>query len=242
MIELLVVCEGRADFEHGTALAERVCAEAAGEAPLPPLQWRPHEGEPFIACGGLSDVHRRLGIRFPHGHFRGDPGSPDAQAVRNAINVVRHLRKRDRKEIGLLFLRDVDHQPERIEGFEQARAATAGLDESLVVIGGHPEPSREAWILAGFIPETLDEHRALDEVRRETGVSPCEKSHTLGGRSSPPHRAIKHVVHRLTKGDRLREERCWREAPLELLRKRGDQNGLRAYLADVSQRLGSTIG
>jgi hypothetical protein len=46
-------------------------------------------------------------------------------------------------------------------------------------------------------------------------------------------RVLKHLVH----GDPDREANCWKETPLQILRSRGVQTGLREYLEEVEERL-----
>jgi hypothetical protein len=52
----------------------------------------------------------------------------------------------------------------------------------------------------------------------------------------------KRVLRQLAQNDRGRERRCWSEDSLTVLRQRGDDNGLAAYLQEVRDLLAPLIG
>jgi hypothetical protein len=137
----------------------------------------------------------------------------------------------------VLMVRDMDHQPERRQGLEQARAFAE--KNGVVVLLATPDPKREAWVLAGFEPQDERERGLLAELRRELAFCPCEEPQRLRGRSSlgEATRDIKAVLGRLTQDSWEREAACWRDAPLDFLERRGTDTGLSEYLEELRERL-----
>ena len=115
----------------------------------------------------------------------------------------------------------------------------------LAIIIGTPDRMREAWVLNGFIPSNKDEERILQEITTQLTFNPCEESHRLRSNSlTEPDRLRnpKVVVEKLTGGRMEREQQCWEETSLELLRKNGVETGLTAYIDEIEERLIPIIG
>jgi hypothetical protein len=95
-----------------------------------------------------------------------------------------------------------------------------------------PHPEIEAWLLAGFEPETDAGREALAEERRTLGFDPREQASRLNPkRTSTPEgedvkKSTKRILEKLVSKDGASFERCWRDAPLERLRARGAATGL----------------
>jgi hypothetical protein len=123
---------------------------------------------------------------------------------------------------------------------EAARAefCSAGNEPSFRVVIGVAHPEREAWILAGFEPRTIDEVSRLERLRAELGFSPCERGELLTSARETQKRDAKRVLAHLTGGDQDRGRRCLQEAALDTLRARGEAIGLRAFLTELQERLG----
>jgi hypothetical protein len=171
-----------------------------------------------------------LGIHV-RGHFDDKPGEPDAKAARRAIAYVR---KRFDPVDAILLIRDLDDQPQRRQGLEQARDAS----QHVTVVIGAANAERECWVLSGFVPETDEETEKLESERQALGFHPCEQSHCLtAGKNDRAKRSPKRVLAILTAGNRERERRCWVDTRLTVLRDRGQQNGLADYLKDAKDRL-----
>ena len=133
------------------------------------------------------------------------------------------------------FKNHADTQTERKAGMEEARAE---VDEDvLTVVIGAAKPKREAWVLNGFEPETTGEETLLGELQRELDFNPCEWAERLTAKRNTAKRNAKRVLKVLTGDSYAREQACWRETSLELLKKRGEKTGLRDYLEDVKARL-----
>jgi hypothetical protein len=251
-VKLVLFCEAAADFRTASALVDRVLGEHGPDwvralVPSDPQvmlgvrEWLSDgEGREYFDLHRIDDYKRSLqNVRFPHGHFDGKPGAAGALMARNAFFLVRERAKRDpaREVDAVVLVWDMDAQPvERRAGLKQAREAALPWAPFAIVLGC-PDRMREAWVLAGFEPESKEEHARLEELRKELGFSPCHEGHRLSGLDEDRRRQPKNVVDRLTDEDFEREERCWREAPLDRLRERGAYNGLGTFLDEVKDRL-----
>lgn len=225
--QFVVVYEATADFTTATELADRVLIEQVPwldealldtqrrwireESPDRPFTWK-----------SIPERAREAGIHV-RGHFAGEPGLPDARAARRAIAYILH-RMHDIDAI--VLIRDADNQSERVAGLEQARREHAS--ECQIVLGV-AVCARECWVICGFLAGDESERRQLASQRQLLGTDPSLRSE---GISRP-----KRVLQSLTGGDWDRERACWTVTPLALLRERGGQNGLAAYLGEVEGRL-----
>ena len=124
-----------------------------------------------------------------------------------------------------------------MEGLEQGRrcgeVAAAGAD----FVVGLARPKREAWVLAGFEPESEDERERLKTLGQELGFDPTRKPERLDAGDETAKRSAKRALKSLSGGDHEREASCWRETPLEVLRERGQACGLAAFLSEVDEHL-----
>jgi hypothetical protein len=166
------------------------------------------------------------------GHFDGSPGLPDAQAARRAIAYVRRCFN---AVDAILLIRDMDDQPERRGGLEQARAS-ASSNAKIVI--GVAIVERESWILSGFDPENDDEHARLNAESQSLGFNPCLRPQELTAcKDDAAKRSPKRVLAALTDGDWDRQRKCWMATSLAVLEARGQGNGLKDYLGEVRDRL-----
>jgi hypothetical protein len=243
---VLIVAEASADREAAHALARRVlCEEHAwldgllGDGPPEPdgrpTDVCPWQGvgptEPLLKWTDVGEEARRRGVRA-HGHFGGEPGAPDAQAARKALLIAAELTPRP---AAVVLSRDLDDQPERARGFEQARQVSAWPFAVVVALAN---PMRECWVLAGFAPENEAEEAALAELRQQLGHDPRERAHELAAKDKAAARSPKRVLKALIQGREGRELRCLLGAELETLRARGEGSGLKDYLDEVRGHLG----
>jgi len=232
----VVVYEAQADFTTATDLADRVLVakvdwldvtlldsqrEWTSEAPTGSrLTWK-----------GIASHARELGIRV-RGFFDGRPGLPDAQAARRAIAYVRRCFN---AVDAILLIRDMDDQPERRGGLEQARASTSS---NAKIVIGVAIVERESWILSGFDPENDEEHARLNAESQSLGFNPCLRPQELTAcKDDAAKRSPKRVLAALTDGDWNRQRKCWMATSLAVLEARGQGNGLKDYLGEVRDRL-----
>jgi hypothetical protein len=242
MIEFVVIVESSADARTATKLADRILVEKI-EWLEPELlqhlfQWSGLEAGTDNSCWkNIDDITKRLSdqFKFPtirsNGKFKTDGQS--AYKIMKLISFLQYKQKRDIKAV--IFMRDLDNQPERREHIEQARSEQIDPQRKLAIIIGTPDRMREAWVLNGFIPSNQEEERILQEITTQLTFNPCQESHRL--RSTDRIRNPKVVVEKLTGGRMEREQQCWEETDLEHLRKNGVHTGLTAYIDEIEERL-----
>jgi hypothetical protein len=164
----------------------------------------------------------------------GQPGGADLAQARKAILLHVLMREQDDAP-ALLRIRDTDAERHSRRDFEQARRQPETPERLAVVIGVAP-PKREAWVLNGFDPEDDDEEERLEDLRQEIGCDPRTEANTLTASSTSAPNNAKRVLGELVQSD-AREQRCWTETDVSVLRKRGRETGLTAYLKEIKDRL-----
>lgn len=163
----------------------------------------------------------------------------DGAIALQVLQLVSLLQK-DRPIKAVLLIRDLDNQPERRVGLEQAREEFRQRSSPLVTILGTADSKREAWVLNGFEPQNDNEEAILAELRKALGFDPLLEAHRLrfvAREGAERIRNVKVVVERLTDNNNEREAQCWTETALPLLRQRGVHTGLSAYLQEVEEQL-----
>lgn len=236
MIEALVLCEARADFETATHLARRVLEEGALTVAFESvLRWRGVEpGTSYTPLSKLKKAVKATGLKLPRylGHVKGQPKKSDAAIALRGVQIARLS-----LISVLLFVRDLDSSPQRLQGIEQAREEAG--DTEIEMILATPDPEREAWVLNGFVARSAAEENAFAKEMKQLGFDPCVESHRLRGdvRRGQEKRDIKKLVERLTGGDRDREKACGEVTPLALLEERGRTSRLADYLVEIKSRL-----
>jgi hypothetical protein len=232
----VVVYEAPADFATATELADRVLMAEIGwidETLLDSQRlWigKDHEGS-LLTWKSVPGRARDLEIRV-RGHFNGEPGLPDARAARRAIAYVL---SRFETVDAILLIRDMDDQSERREGLEQGRSVYSSATRIII---GLAVTERECWVISGFDPGDDDETKRLEDERQNLGFDPCECSHELTAcKNDQAKRSPKRVLSVLTGGSGERQRRCWQEAPLPELERRGQGNGLSEYFKEIRSLL-----
>jgi hypothetical protein len=235
-LSLALICDARADGEIASALAERVIRAHAHwieETNVSDyLCWRGlSSAESFLCWTNVSDLAAEHGIRA-HGFFAGEVGKPEAVLARKALALLDQVGERPLD--GIVLIRDSENKPERWDGFEQARST---VKLPLPVIIGVAHSKRECWVLVGYVPADDAECERLKELREELSFDPCLEPTRLNDRGEGEPRSAKRVLRHLTEGNREREAACWLSTALEVLRERGEDCGLTAYLIEVEQLL-----
>jgi hypothetical protein len=240
-VRFAVVYEADADFQTATELADRVLEESIEWLDEDLLanqrEWlaKTASGE-HLTWKNVKRLAREAGIRV-HGYFDGEPGLPDAAAARRAILfLLRSIADLN----AIVLIRDQDDEPERRGGLEQAR----NQDHSeMVIVVGLAIVERECWVVSGFEPQDEEESSRLETEKKRLGFDPRLRNHELTAcKNDQAIHSPKRVLRELTRDDRPREWRCWRETSLDVLRQRGEENGLAAYLHEVRDRLAPLIG
>ncbi len=250
MIEFVVIVESSADAQTATKLAERVLVEKVSwlEDLLPNLfQWSGLKEETEHSCwkdiGKIIEQAKESGLPVPKvlGHSKNGRLKADGAAAMKILTLIRLLHhKKERQIRAVLLIRDLDNQPERKQGIEQARLEDINRQPKLEIVIGAADRMREAWILNGFIPLDSKETEILEEIGTELSFDPCKEAHRLRSNSLEEPDRIRNpkvVVEKLTRGNQLRQQQCWEETVLTVLRQRGINTGLTAYLDEIEQRL-----
>jgi hypothetical protein len=251
MPEFCLIVEDRADAEIAAHLAERVLVEKLDWLEASHVEhiftWSGLEEiteySQWLDMGRIIEQFKQRGLRIPKylGHGRDGSFKADGAISMKALHLVEALRhKMNRPIAAVCLIRDVDNQPERRIGLEQARGEHAERQPDLIIVIGTPNRNREAWVLNGFVPSSSEEIQSLEDMTRKLGFHPCEEAHRLRSNSfAEPERLRnpKVALESLTGGDRSRERQCWEETDLNRLRFIGTHTGLADYLREVEQRL-----
>lgn len=253
MLEFVVVGEAAADARIACDLIDRLIAEEGPDwireqeldyflRELLPWMRRWSGLKPDQSYSTWRDV-RQLGQDYPELTFLRRPSAPgkplehlpDYVPVRKAILLTGILRRGHFPD-ALILIRDLDSQPERRSGMIKARDEETA---KLIVILATPNPKREAWVLNGFVCASKREQEELEAIRQEINFDPCLQAERLryASQTSRAERNPKEILHRLTDGEREREERCWTDTPLAILRKRGEETLLKDFLDEAGSAL-----
>ncbi len=255
MIEFVVIVESNADARTATKLADRTLVQKIDWLDPEMLQhlyqWSGLEAGTDHSCWKninqiIDNFQESLGFRPPRylGHRKDGALKADGAAAIKILNLVRFIQK-TRNIKAILFIRDLDNQPERREGIEQARSEHIDRQPKLAIIIGTADRMREAWILNGFIPSNQEEKLILQKIATELTFNPCDEPHKLRSNSWEKPDRIRNpkvVIEKLTGGKMEREQQCWEETNLEHLRKKGVDTGLTAYICEIEERLIPIIG
>jgi hypothetical protein len=255
MIEFIVIVESPADAQTATKLAERVLLEKIGwlEPELLPslFRWSGLDAGTDHSCWkdtkDIIDRAKKSGIPIPkyRGHGKTGPLKADGAAADKVLKLTDSLhRKKNRQIKAVLLIRDLDNQPDRRRGLEQAREEHCDRQPTIEIVIGTADRMREAWVLNGFIPTDSAEKKILVEIIKQLSFDPCKEAHRLRSTSFEEplrNRNPKIVVDKLTKNDSSREQQCWEETELAHLHTTGIKTGLTAYLKEIEQRIAPII-
>jgi len=252
MVEFIVIGESRADADIATKLAERILLEKIdwlAEYLQYSFYWSGLQENTEHSCWRdiekiIDNFQQTSPFRIPK-YKRSretqarEPLKPDAARAIKVLNLVLFLQRR-REIKAVVFIRDLDNQPERREGLEQARLQQLNKNPKLEIILGTANGKREAWVLNGFIALSEEEERILAEIKTELNFDPCLESHRLRSTSNQEPERIrnpKFAIARLTGKDWERECKCWEKTDLQILRDRGGETGLTEYINEIEVRL-----
>jgi hypothetical protein len=243
VLSFAVVCEAKADKDTACGLADCVFRSKLGVSQDVMAQQRIWRGldasTEFLKWTDIKGLVRERLSRLPghlfHGHFGGQPASPDAHIGRRALLLLAHAAE---PAAGVFLIRDDDRDKERRKGLEQAREEAVtkrGMRAAIVI--GLAHPMREAWVLAGYEPQNDNERTGLKELRQETGFQPHEAAQNLTAKHDHDQNSAKRVLRKLTGGNQEREAKCWENPDLAKLKTRGAGTGLAEYLHEVEERI-----
>lgn len=236
-MHLIVIVEGRTDARTACDLADRVLVERgpfwldASTRDVMRAWSGLAENTKYTTWSDVKQLAKEHGVRNLGFLSTGKPGGIDSAQGRKAI-ILHNRLTRDRNAPALLLIRDLDNQPERRHGLEQARNEPES--EDLTVVIGVANPEREAWVLNGFEPASQDEADRLAELQDELSFDPCTEAERLRG-SRGERRSAKRVLDVLTSGSTARETQCWQTTDLAVLEERGQATGLSDYLDEIEE-------
>jgi hypothetical protein len=176
MIEVVVIVESRMDAVTAKKLAERVLVEKIDWLEEDNLQhlfkWTGLESGTEHSCwkdiNDIIDRAEKDGIPKPRylGHGKTGKLRADGAAALKILKLSKLLYHKKKREIAaVVFIRDVDNQPERKQGIEQARLEHTEDRPCAEVIIGVADRMREAWILNGFTPLNVAEKQTLSQIK-----------------------------------------------------------------------------
>jgi hypothetical protein len=234
---LLIVCEAEADFHTASGLVDRVICDRVDWIDLDVIgsyrTWRGADDErSFLTWTEAAARARMIGSfgAAALGHFDGRPGEAYATRARRTLLLLQALRI---PLDGVVLLIDDDREVERRSGLEQARASSP---LTCPVVLGVAHLKRACWALAGFDPTDEHEQARLDQALGELTFDPRLHPERLTAKGDGEPRSAKRVLRFLVDGAE-READCWLRAALEVLRTRGQNTGLTAFLDEVEGRL-----
>lgn len=247
---LLVVCESPYDFDicaryidrtieaHGPVWATeylnaaRVYIDTTSDVP----------SETFVRWGNIGKVTNKLTERDkyrkeiiqtkPFG--AGFPKHPYCIYFERFVNAV-FFADDSQKPDAIILLLDADNDENRRDGLLSLNTHYQKFGTPIVI--GVPDPETECWELAGFEHELTDEEaKRIDDVGKDLdGVHPIRQSHRLRAAKASDVRHPKNVLSRLTCNDSSRRKQC-HDAPFDLLKRNGRDNGLSDFLDRLSTR------
>jgi hypothetical protein len=176
MIEFVVIVESNADARTATKLADRILVQKIDWLDPEMLQhlyqWSGLEaGTDNSYWKNIDDITKRLAdqFKFPTIRFNGKFKS-DGQSANKIIKLISFLQYKQKREIkAVIFIRDLDNQPERRKYIEQVRSEQINQLPKLEIIIGTADRMREAWVLNGFILSNQEEKQILQKIATELG-------------------------------------------------------------------------
>jgi len=230
-----VVCEGPSDLNLLHPLVDQVILRVPWIEDEVLDSFRKYRGfrsdEPFLAWSHIRQLKREHRVVFL-GNLTGLPSHRDALRTREAIALL--TLHSPQPVDAILIFRDGDKEfSERKKAIQQARKLHGSR---IPVIVGIANCMREAWLLCGFEP-IGQEQELLDQECTRIGFDPRTRTHLLQASDGTADQSPKRILSVLTAGSQSRECCCISECSLDLLRSRGDQNGLREFIEEVELRL-----
>lgn len=211
--------------------------EYVGNDPASDVQF-----ETFVRWGHIEKVTNKLTERdkyrkemiFTKPFGAGLPKHPYCIYFERFVNAV-FFADDSQKPDAIVLLLDADSDEKRRDGLLSLNAHYQKFVTPIVV--GVPDPETECWELAGFKHELTDgEAKRIDEVAKDLdGVHPIRESHRLRAAKSSDVRHPKHVMSRLI-GDSITRRKQCHDAPFDLLKRNGRDNGLSDFLDRLSNR------
>jgi hypothetical protein len=244
VFEFIIIVESTADFRTAKSIAERLITDRIPwltEYLTNTFTWSGLEtNTEFSSWRDIRTIREALKTQgIPSPRYLKGTGKSDGAAAHIVLQLITQL-KRQRDIRAVLFVRDSDNQDERRVRLEQVREERGqNLSDTAIVIGV-ADTKREAWVLNGFVPLDESEERLLADLRQRLLFDPTIEAHRLRATTADEPERIRNakiILDILTQENQEREILCWQITPLDVLRERGKQTGLTAYIVEVEERL-----
>ena len=230
---IAVACEADSDFRAVSTLIDRLLVEQVGWLEADHLEYvRRYVGAEahyaWTKIQNAPELAKARNLKPRKGHFQGEPGAADALLARKAILLLNSLNPQPDV---LIFMRDIDDQPERKTGWNQARNEYHGKSPLIL---GIAIIKRENWVLAGFRSSSDDEQLRLQAERQTLGYDPSLNPDRVNSHAEGSKHCPKRVLTNLVGLAGVeRELACLRDTPLEELETRGENIGLKQFLIEI---------
>ena len=195
---VILAAEGNSDHRRIEQLLEHLLPQGTA-APSPMVRIEGLNGEPYIMIKNIPILarERNLGLRYsPAGSKKGDGGT-----LRALYQVLQKEKLLGPKTV-VIWARDDDGHG------ETRRADVSGARESLPdttpIILAIASECGEAWVIAGWRPETPADEEKLRKLRQSLGFEPHVYPERLSHKDNAP-RSAKAVIVELFAGDREKE-------------------------------------
>src|ERR1700722_11266617 len=234
-VPIAVICEDEPDRRVACDLADRVlCSRVEWIEPQVLDSYRSWHGAQspfaFLKLSRVWELAKDQNIKVL-GHFNEQPGEPDSRVAKAAFLLL--VAANPLPQV-VFFVRDTDNELDREKGWTQARDSRSW---PFTIIVGMQHTKRECWILAGYAPRNDSENASLSNLRQELGFNPTTHSHMLTAKNDQAKNSAKRALRILADDNPNREQSCWQETPLEVLKTNGSGNGLKDFLEEIETRL-----
>ena len=240
---IAVVAEAPEDFQAATMLIDETLVRT--------VEWiSPSDIDTHRTFVGRSDAESFVKWQ----HIEVDRSSDYRRAVRRTFGarLPRHVvqlriqriiyeftiqsSETNRPSPFVVIVKDTDGQDDAREALQEARAQFPD------VVIGMQHTELECWLIAGFEPQSAAETSRLAEICRGegpgVGFDPRARSEDLTATNRDNEKlSPKRVLKYLTDDDRSRALKGLGDTPHQVLKNRGERNGLADFLIDVERRL-----
>jgi AAA ATPase domain len=150
------------------------------------VQWSGLESGTEHSCWkNIGDIIEHFSNEFNFPRIRSNGKlKTDGKAASKVMKLISFLQYKLKRDItAVIFIRDLDNQPERRQHLDQARSEYTGQPKLEIVIGT-ADRMREAWVLNGFMPLNPEEEKILKEITKRLTFDPCIEADRLRSTSS----------------------------------------------------------
>jgi hypothetical protein len=243
MLEFALVAEGKNDEQVIPCLADRVLCEGEDwirdnfeDDPERLWKWTAIETDPIYRYTSWVQIARLANNYKKKLRIYSRPGEGYRTAETRRAIALCVLLRRNRQTDALILARDLDNKPDEHRRTMETVRQENQTALNFPIILATPNRVVEAWMLHGFVCENQHEEDQLMALRKEFGFDPCTHGHEL----HPDDAKV--VISKLISDaggnkNMERRERCWADTDLNMLRERGKDSHLAAFLDEIKNDL-----